>query len=386
MNIKLFSLKLSRLANSFPFLKILLKRLYYFLGSIAGVMMAKCSITSYFSSPGKSGYYSINVFHNGFLLHGVSKPESYELLLNNKKLLIEKNFSYQFGLCARFNDAGLVQFTRFVDSEGEYRTFVLEDGKEIFLGKGMLGWASRGTLLFQPGLLNKFDPDYSFSSLEQDIMEISLYLDESKKRVLSDSRLRKLWPGEKFCINHLLYHEGKNSVVFMLRNQVNGVKKSQIFQWNIDDDTIHALTGAGIISHFNSYDDTSIIVWKNEAGEDSGYFIIDLLKREQHRFPLNLPDGHPVVFVHGGRRLLLTDTYPNFFRFSNLYIVDLETYEFLLKEKFYNPLRFFGNKRVDLHPRVFGNEVIIDTCFGGKEAVLRFNIGGLNQSDKSPIL
>jgi len=85
-------------------------------------------------------------------------------------------------------------------------------------------------------------------------------------------------------------------------------------------------------------------------------------------------DGHPSVSPDG--RWLLTDDYPDKSRFSGLYLFDLKSKKKLVLGKFFQPLRFKKENRIDLHPRWSpdGRYISIDSGHNGKRHMYILNI------------
>ena len=76
-------------------------------------------------------------------------------------------------------------------------------------------------------------------------------------------------------------------------------------------------------------------------------------------------DGHPSVSPDG--RWMLTDDYPDTSRFSGLYLLDLKNNKKYNIGKFYQPLKYKGEKRIDLHPKWSpdGKSISIDSGHKG---------------------
>lgn len=85
-------------------------------------------------------------------------------------------------------------------------------------------------------------------------------------------------------------------------------------------------------------------------------------------------DGHPSVSPDG--RWMLTDDYPDTSRFAGLYLFDLKNNEKYTLGKFYQPLKYKGEKRIDLHPKWSpdGKHISIDSGHNGKRNMYILNI------------
>jgi hypothetical protein len=85
-------------------------------------------------------------------------------------------------------------------------------------------------------------------------------------------------------------------------------------------------------------------------------------------------DGHPSVSADG--RWMLTDDYPDTSRFSGLYLYDLKNNKRYILGKFFQPLKFKKEKRIDLHPKwsTDGKHISIDSGHNGKRNMYILNI------------
>ncbi|HPD58070.1 MAG TPA: hypothetical protein PKW17_12570 [Smithellaceae bacterium] len=85
-------------------------------------------------------------------------------------------------------------------------------------------------------------------------------------------------------------------------------------------------------------------------------------------------DGHPSVSLDG--RWMLTDEYPNSTRFSNLFLYDLINGNKILLGKFFQPLKFNDEKRIDLHPKWIpdGKQVFFESGHTGKRQLYQMNV------------
>lgn len=85
-------------------------------------------------------------------------------------------------------------------------------------------------------------------------------------------------------------------------------------------------------------------------------------------------DGHPTVSPDG--RWMLTDDYPDISRFSGLYLYDLKNKKRHILGKFFQPLKYKKEKRIDLHPKWSsdGKHISIDSGHSGKRNMYILNI------------
>jgi hypothetical protein len=93
-------------------------------------------------------------------------------------------------------------------------------------------------------------------------------------------------------------------------------------------------------------------------------------------------DGHPSVSPDG--RWMLTDDYPDKSRFSNLYLYDLRDKKKHLLGTFLQPLKYNGEKRIDLHPKwdLRGQQIAFESGHTGKRQLYILNIESIVNSEK----
>ena len=92
-------------------------------------------------------------------------------------------------------------------------------------------------------------------------------------------------------------------------------------------------------------------------------------------------DGHPSVSSDG--TWMLTDDYPDKSRFSRLYLYDKKNKKKLLLGKFFQPLIYNGEKRIDLHPKwcAVGRQIAFESGHKGKRTLYILNIGNVLKNE-----
>lgn len=88
-------------------------------------------------------------------------------------------------------------------------------------------------------------------------------------------------------------------------------------------------------------------------------------------------DGHPSISPDGN--WMLTDDYPDRSRFSGLYLFNLKTNKTIELGKFYQPLKYTGEKRIDLHPKwsINGQKISIDSGHSGVRKFYTIDISNI---------
>jgi len=119
---------------------------------------------------------------------------------------------------------------------------------------------------------------------------------------------------------------------------------------NRDGSDLLILNGDKMISHSCWITNNRILSYC-EYKEKRGYFEFKDRSKEVKFFSEKMPrvDGHPSVSPDG--EWIITDTYPDNSRMSYLYLFNIKTYEIMKIGRFYQPLRYKNEMRIDLHPK-----------------------------------
>ena len=138
------------------------------------------------------------------------------------------------------------------------------------------------------------------------------------------------------------------------------------------------------VSHYTwKENNTLLCTIYSEQTRKLRYVIYDLESGESEKLaPAVLrKDGHPTFICD--KTTLLTDTYPNRFRYQSLITLDLNT-NHKKKACFYRHRKFKGEVRTDLHPRVNKTEslVCIDDELNGFKAMKLVRLVGFNNETK----
>ena len=108
-----------------------------------------------------------------------------------------------------------------------------------------------------------------------------------------------------------------------------------------------------------------------EVNGERGYFkFIDKTNKVNlysEKFPR--VDGHPSISPNG--KFIITDSYPDKSRFSSLHLYDIEKDKIIVLGKFYQPLRYSKEMRIDLHPKwgKDSNTIFIESGHNNKRSL-----------------
>lgn len=205
---------------------------------------------------------------------------------------------------------------------------------------------------------------YTLSSLESEpTLFKSFKMDELKKES------QYLDNDGYFYFSHSAFSPNSDKVYFLLRSSNKKFNTSQLFVYDILNDKLKALPTGGMVSHLTWLGNDSIIAYCNIFNRPDAYYKFNLSEPDYNIQTIivnkNERDGHPhAIDLHN----FITDTYPDRERRQHLYFVN--TLDGTVKKllSLYSPLKFRGNERVDLHPRLSlcGKYITIDSSHNNK--------------------
>lgn len=169
-------------------------------------------------------------------------------------------------------------------------------------------------------------------------------------------------------LNHPSFAPDGESFVFVHRWIGPLGRRSRLLRYVPAHDALSAVLDGGMVSHFCWRGDGALIAYARH--EDRDRYL--LLEAHAHAPRALMPDvldrfgdGHPSLSPDG--RWLLTDSYPDRRRQQHLLVADLHRERCHTLGRFFAPLSFQAEARVDLHPRFSpdGRRVAIDSAHRG---------------------
>jgi hypothetical protein len=176
-------------------------------------------------------------------------------------------------------------------------------------------------------------------------------------------------PRMEHWVNHIEYNPSCTRVVFLHRYNNGGKRRTRMFTMNTDGSDLYCLCNSGYISHFAWKNDQEILAWA-KTSTDQKYAHYHLFKDKANETSIVgidhlKEDGHPSFSPNG--RFILTDTYPDKGGWKRLILYNINEDKKYILGEFYNPYRYKGSLRCDLHPRWnrTGNLVCFDSVHEG---------------------
>tara|TARA_A100001391_G_scaffold204169_1_gene198792 strand:+ start:16985 stop:18265 length:1281 start_codon:yes stop_codon:yes gene_type:complete len=180
--------------------------------------------------------------------------------------------------------------------------------------------------------------------------------------------------GAVHYFNHLsIAPDGQRYIFYHFWHGSSG-RRSRVFLAGIGSDFLTKLDLGTSVSHYAWIDAHRIIVFCRPPESPQGYWILDLATGSRERIDdtLMLEDGHPSILSGGG---VLTDTYPDSAGRQKVVLHGRGGGGQVIGS-FYNPMRFRGEVRCDLHPRISPDEnyALVDSARDGARAIYMFPI------------
>lgn len=366
------------------------------------------------------GYYNISPFNSkDELIFGQvetshargSKKEALKLVYQNKdeQIIIGQSqaWNWQQGCMLQWyaESDDTVIYNDYISIKNSYCSILknIKSGESKKIEKPIYSVANSGkfalTLNFDRLALMR--PDYGYfnrnvlwNDLPEDdedgIWYVDLILDKSKL-IISLDQLKNFQPvesmkGARHKVNHIDISPSGKRFMFLHRWIGPQGRFTRLITANSSDGSdLFKIAGDTMVSHNCWWGDNDIISFCN-IEDDRDRYVQFVDKKENTKIigdDVFHHDGHPSVSPNG--IWMLTDDYPDRSRFSSLYLYNLENEQNILLGKFFQPLEFIGEKRIDLHPKwnLDGNSISIDSGHSGRRKMYILDISSILSDNKS---
>jgi len=186
--------------------------------------------------------------------------------------------------------------------------------------------------------------------------------------------------GAEHYFNHILFNPAGNRFMFFHIWQLADKQRNiRLFTCGINGNELRILNNSGYVSHYCWKDNNQLLAYATVSGSGTGYYLYDDISGKIQTFGEGLlsEDGHPSFLPD--ERHLITDTYPDKYGEQSLLLYDFKSHDLTVLDKEFSPVKFVGETRCDLHPRVSpsGKYISIDYIINGKRAIKVFDISSL---------
>lgn len=169
-------------------------------------------------------------------------------------------------------------------------------------------------------------------------------------------------------VNHIDISPNSQHFMFLHRWFQKNIKYTRLIVSDADGKNLKVLCGNKMVSHCTWRGSYEIVGFCHQKSHGDKYYTFDIRNGNSRVFypELLTEDGHPSFDM--SMRFFLTDTYPRRDRFSKLLLLDTKSDKLYVLGEFFQPRKYKGPFRIDLHPRFNddGTLISIDSGHMGK--------------------
>ncbi len=241
--------------------------------------------------------------------------------------------------------------------------------------------------------LAKMRPDYGYfckpvDSLPDNEHDGIWYINMLTKSVKLIITLRQLvdfkpsdtMVGAHHKVNHIDISPDGHRFMFLHRWISPVGRYMRLITANADGSDLYILNGDKMTSHSFWRDNNHIISFCHTEQFGNAYVEFTDHSNSIRKLSDKLPvrDGHPSTFYN---EWMVTDTYPDLSRYSRLLLYNLNTDKVIELGRFYQPLKYNGVKRIDLHPKwnMDGTRVYFESGHNGKRNLYYVDVSGFTE-------
>lgn len=235
-------------------------------------------------------------------------------------------------------------------------------------------------------LINKLRPEYGFRGVDplfstEDQLLAFRSLEDPKVDIsfVTVAKMAKVTglslPVGNTKINHVVFSPNGQRVTFLLRYFKDKVKHTVQVIHDFENDSYQVVQCGDVVSHYCWIDSDWIAIWGENKEGARGYLLTNMAgevkKISLRTGGFSNGDGHPTLVP--GTEYLISDTYPDKAGMSHLYRFSWKSGTERKLASFFQPFRFRGPKRIDLHPRyspVSGN-IYFDSGHSGQRGAYK---------------
>jgi hypothetical protein len=180
-------------------------------------------------------------------------------------------------------------------------------------------------------------------------------------------------PDEIDFFSHCLFSPEGDRLLFLRRqSRPNRRLRSELFSLDVEENAIQKIAFEDMVSHFTWLGPEKILAYANTRDGGDGFYVADASSGQVAPWSPNLNDrdGHPHAIPNGER--VVFDTYPDRMRHQHLYLWDEGEERPHEIASLYSPMKFWGESRVDLHPRIRsdGEFISFDAGYSGTRSLV----------------
>ena len=236
--------------------------------------------------------------------------------------------------------------------------------------------------------LNNHEKDYAYNAhlKESDFLEstnsISLInlLNGNTKEIIQLKQILELkylnsMKNAHHIFNHIMISPDGSKFLFIHRWFKRGVRFDRLLLSDINGKNVKIIADEKMVSHYCWINEKQLIGYLRFKGKN-GFYVFDLEKNyfEETYFNhlnINNGDGHPSF----KNDKIIFDIYPDKSRMSKIFMFKKNENDLIILGEFFNPLKYKGINRCDLHPRFSkdGRKIFFDCVHTGKRKLAYIN-------------
>ena len=164
----------------------------------------------------------------------------------------------------------------------------------------------------------------------------------------------------------------------------DGKRFSRLLTADISGNNVFILNNEGPVSHYSWKSEEELLVYGYHQEEGFQYYLYKDLTNDKKIIGKDdfYSDGHPSFIKNS--QFILTDTYPDKYGEQHLLLFNMQSKSLQKINQFFSPLRFRGEIRCDLHPRISpsGRLTCLDTVHNNNREMLVISLANfLNNRD-----
>jgi hypothetical protein len=180
----------------------------------------------------------------------------------------------------------------------------------------------------------------------------------------------------KHKVNHIMISPDGEKFIFLHRWLIKGGKRfDRLLVSDKNGKNIQILANESMVSHNCWYGNDTVIGFLRHNSFGDSFYKINVKTQDIQMLSekvFDLGDGHPSVY----NDLMVFDSYPDRSQMKKLFIYNLKNDTIEEIGEFFEPLKYFGETRCDLHPKwnYDGSKIFIDSVHEGKRNLYEINL------------
>ena len=416
MRLNSFELFATSSLSHFPALKLFLKRIYYwvfYLISYRGdkfhtklklrtIEYREHSFFGYFDVPPDNGDQLVLVMGgDGPSCHRPTSEQS--IFVGVKDIQTDDivfetqttSFNWQQGCRAQWLNQHQFMFNRPNASKTQHNGILINlrqpQQTTVFEWPIQTAYEDKYYLSVNYQRLSKTQPEYGYHDLPQlndtelsnnrnDGIRLVNLKTKTAELILPISRVisyeNKTLPNVVHSLNHCSISPTGTDFLFIHRYFLGSKRVDNFFCYNLNTDVLKPICRDRMVSHFSWIDEKKFLCFFEPEGKAKSYYIVDKdtesCQRVTNEILKGFGDGHP----SSRNAIMFSDSYPGRDRMQHLIRHDLKSNETTVLGSFFSPIKYFGEGRCDLHPRLSldGQKLFFDSVHKGKRKLCYLNL------------